>query len=76
VGVIQRDEAARFSINVVLIRQARVVATQVVPGGTAYHFPATPGTYVLSSNAQYVRPVQVTLRSGEVARVDLIPPCK
>ncbi len=75
-GIVTAAVAARFSIHVVLTRNARVVAAQVVRGGTMYHFTVTPGTYVVSSNAQYMEPVQVTVRTGDIEHVDLTPPCK
>jgi hypothetical protein len=68
--------AARVSVHVVLMRKSRVVDTQAVPGGTVYRFVVTPGSYVVSSNAQYIRPVPFSVRSGEVDHVDLTPLCK
>jgi len=75
-GAVTPAGAARFSIKVTLMQRSRVIATRVVPGGTSFHFTAKPGTYVVSSNAQMIEPVQVILRPGEVAHVDLAPLCK
>ena len=75
-GLTTSAGAARFLIHVVLTRRSRVVATQVVPGGTMYRFIVAPGTYVVSSDAQHMKPVQFMVRPGDVDHVDLTPPCK
>ena len=75
-GIMTSAGAARVSVDVVLMRKSRVVDSETVPGGTVYRFVVTPGPYVVSSNAQYMRPVPFTVRSGEVDHVELTPPCK
>jgi hypothetical protein len=67
---------ARIPVDVVLASPAKVISHEVVPGGTTYRFTTEPGTYVVSSNAPYQRPVTVTVRAGQVIHADLAPPCK
>jgi hypothetical protein len=76
VGLTTPAQAARMAVRVLLRRESVVVATEVVPGGTVYRVTAPPGRYVISSNAPNVIPVSLTLRSGQVAHVDLDPRCK
>jgi hypothetical protein len=76
VGEASRAAVARIPVDVVLMSRSKVIAREVVGGGTTYRFATGPGTYVVSSNAPYLVPVTVTVHTGHVTRADLDPNCK
>ena len=64
-----------ISVRVRLLKNDRVVATQVVTGSHTYRFATSPGNYAVSSNQSGTTPSPVTITQGARTVVNLYSSC-
>jgi hypothetical protein len=76
VGLVTQDQYVQMPVHVVLSEGAHTVTSQIVRGSHTYRFKVAPGLYVVSSDQSTVAPTRVTLRSGQIAHVNLSTHCK
>lgn len=76
-GPVSSSGYANLPVDVTLSHGSHLVASTTVKGKHVYHFTVSPGQYVVSTHeGQGSRPVHITLRSGEVARVNIPSTCR
>jgi hypothetical protein len=82
-GIATTAQFDQTPVVVNLVHGHTIVSTETVDGKHSFSLSATPGAYKLvleqdglPLSASPLPPVHVTLHSGQVAHVDLIPSCK
>jgi hypothetical protein len=77
VGIASEAQHEQLPVTVNLERGHHVVATEALHDTHTFSLSARPGQYslVLPMDASSLLPVHVTLRTGRVVHVNLVPSC-